>query len=113
MNTIYGHRQFNLFFKELFEMTDNGIKYKGKEYLWNDIKEIKRAPGSYAVNLLYPGIKIYLNDNKTIWINGRVFTKAGEKPHFNTLGMSFFTGESEAFLEFLELLEKKISKQIT
>jgi hypothetical protein len=105
MTTIYGHRQLNLFFKELFEMTDDGIKYKGKKYLWDDIQKVKRAPGSYAVNLCYPGAKIYLNDGKKIWINGRLFTKAGEKPHFKVL--AFFTGESETFSEFLELMKRK------
>jgi hypothetical protein len=110
MNTIYGHLQFNLFFKELFIMTDNGIQYKGKEYLWNDVQKIKRTIGSYAVNLCYPGAKIYLNDKKKIWINGRIFRKAGDKLHFKPSG--FLTGESKTFSEFIELMKQK-GKMIT
>jgi len=72
MTTTYGHRQLNLFFKALFEVTDNGIKYKGKEYSWGNIKKIEIT---HAVNLCYPRAKIYLNDGGKIWINGRVFTK--------------------------------------
>lgn len=108
MNIIYGHRHLNWFFKELFEMTDKGIKYKGKEYSWDNIQKIKRAPGSYSVNLCYPGAIIYLDDGRKIWINGRVFTRAGEKPKFKT--WSFISGESQAFLDFLELIEQKREK---
>jgi len=105
MNTIYGHRHLIWFFKELFEMTDRGIKYKGKEYSWDDIQKIKRAPGSYAINLCYPGAIIYLNDGKKIWLNGRVFTKAGEKPKFNI--WSFLSGESREFIELFEFIKQK------
>src|SRR4030042_4562572 len=107
MNTIYGHQHLSFFFKEIFECTDAGINYKGKEYSWNDIAQLKRSSGSYAINLCYPGAKIYLSDGRKIRINGRVFTKAGEKPRFKV--SSFISGESTAFVEFLDYIKGKIN----
>jgi hypothetical protein len=108
MNTIYGHQHLFFFFREIFECSDAGISYKGREYSWNDIARIKRCSGSYAANFCYPGVKIYFKDGRNLWINGRVFTKAGQRPKFKI--SSFISGESIAFIEFLEYMKRKTDK---
>jgi hypothetical protein len=62
-----------------------------------NIQKIKLAPGSFSVNLCYAGVIIYLDDRKKIWINGRVFTKAEEKPHLTAFFIKIPTRNLAAF----------------
>ena len=36
----YGHRQLNIFYVPLVEIFEDGFNYKGKKYLWSDVKDI-------------------------------------------------------------------------
>jgi hypothetical protein len=49
-----------------------------------------------------PKAKINLNDGKSISINGRCLEKSGVRPKINKI-----TGESDAFLELVDLFENK------
>ncbi len=109
----YGHLNFLSSFKKLFDLTENGIIYEGKEYKWTDIKKIDRSWGSLLMTLFMyarrcPGATIYLNDDTKIRMNGRVFTKKGEKPKFGAEG--FLTSESTAFIGVIDIIEKRIQK---
>jgi hypothetical protein len=104
MNTFYGHQHLIFFFIKRFECAEDGIIFRGKKYVWNDITKISRCSGSLSINLCYPGAEIHFNDGKKIRINGRVFTKKGERPKFNIF--SFVTGESKTFTEFLDEITK-------
>jgi hypothetical protein len=110
--TTYGHLHLNYFFVNVLELTDSGLIYKGKSYQWNDIVKIKRD--SIFLNLLmsgkYPRAAVILTDGSKIKINGRVFTRKGEKPNVGFAG--FFTQESKAFSEFISLIESKLHNRI-
>ncbi len=103
--TTYGHRQLSLFFFKLLDVSDDGFSYKGKTYGWNDIESVDVQRGSFALNALMfpagtPRAKVTLADGKVIQINGRALERADRKSRIDKL-----SGESDAFIEFLTLLE--------
>lgn len=105
--TTYGHRQLSFFFVKLLDVAEEGFSFKGKFYTWNDIKDIDVTRGSFALSALsFPGgtpkARIKLTDGKVIRINGRALERADTKPVIN-----IFSGESDAFLELINLLGNK------
>ncbi|MDA8428119.1 MAG: hypothetical protein M0T70_02580 [Geobacteraceae bacterium] len=109
---IYGHRQLSCFFVKVLDVTEDGFTFKEKFYTWNDIKVIDVTRGSFVLSaLVFPGgtprVKVKLADGKVININGRALERVDKKPKINK-----FSGESDAFLELISLLEKNTSPDI-
>jgi len=109
---IYGHRQLSYFFVKVLDVTEGGFTFKEKFYTWNDIKVIDVTRGSFVLSaLVFPGgtprARVKLADGKVININGRALERADKKPEINK-----FSGESDAFLELISLLEKNTSPDI-
>lgn len=109
---IYGHRQLSFFFVKVLDLTEDGFTFKEKFYTWNDIKVIDVTRGSFVLSaFVFPGgtprVRVKLADGKVININGRALERADKKPKINK-----FSGESDAFLELISLLEKNTSPDI-
>lgn len=109
---IYDHRQLSLFFVQILDVAGDGFIYEERFYSWNEIKEIDVTRGSFALSaMVFPGgtpkARIKLADGKIVKINGRALERADTKPTVN-----IFSGESDAFLELISLLEKMTSSDI-
>lgn len=101
------HRQISIFLTKVLEVTDKGFTFKGKTYQWSDVTGIELRRGSFILSAFMfpaanPKAKISLNDGKSILINGRCLEKSGVRPKINKL-----TGESDAFLELIDLFESR------
>jgi len=110
MTETYGHQHLGFLFRELLEVSDEGITYKGKNYKWDEITGMSRGFGSLLMTLFmygrrYEGITISLSDGQKIRINARIFTKAGKSPEFDVSG--FVTGESKAFSEVVTQISQR------
>jgi len=111
MIQTFGHIYLSIFFKKLFQLTEQGIIYNDVVYSWDQIQKIEKSFGSFLLNLFMysrgcPGATIYFDDGKKMRINARIFTKQSETPEFDISG--FFTSESKAFLQFFDFLDNKI-----
>lgn len=68
---VYGNRQLGLFFSPIVEIRTNGFIFKGKQYVWNDVKDIEILEGSgipmwgaptTALIRLRDGVRISIKD---------------------------------------------------
>ena len=98
---IYGHRHLGFFFRPVFEINEQGFRFGGLEYSWTAITrvEVRDSPFDPLVGYFvggYPWATVYLNDGKSIRLNGRALEKRGEKAR-----VGFFSSKSDAFRELI------------
>lgn len=103
----YGHKHFGLFYKRFLEVTDSGFKYRGKNYIWADIKSISRFE-SYLVTFFfyqwgYPLAIIYLSNKKKIYLYGRILQEEGKESEVN------FWVPTKSYNNLVSLIESKIN----
>lgn len=101
--SIYGHRQFSLFFFPLIETHESGFVFKDKRYGWNDVAGVEIwqedwPPVGMAVAEYVSRGRVTLKDGKNITINGRAFEKKGE---------TLRSGYLSAFDEVIDLFNSR------
>jgi len=98
---IYGHRHLGFFFRPVVEVNEQGLRFGGLEYSWSAITrvEVRDSPFDPLVGYFvggYPWATVYLNDGKSIRLNGRALEKRGEKAK-----VGFFSSKTNAFRELI------------
>lgn len=72
----FGHKHFGLFYKRLLEVNEDGFEFRGKNYLWTDIKRIASFDSFFYTLFFYqygyPLAVIYLNNGKKFYLQGRI-----------------------------------------
>jgi hypothetical protein len=97
----YGHRHLGFFFRPVVELNEQGLRFGGLEYSWSAITrvEVRESPFDPLVGYFvggHPWATVYLNDGKSIRLNGRALEKRGEKAK-----VGFFSSKSNAFRELI------------
>jgi hypothetical protein len=106
----FGHNHFGFFYKRIIEIDEGGIRYKNKDYTWNDIKKISRYE-SIASSLFfsmygYPLCIVKLKDGKKIYLQGRIMQEEGQNREFNLL---FAT---KAYCRLVSYIENKMKENV-
>jgi len=108
--TAYGHRHLGLWFSPKMTVSPLGIRYKDQLYAWADVKKLVETKGDmvYAVGYPFgkPSATIVFQNGKKLNLDGRSFMREG-----SVRKIKFFTGVSEDFEIFLDLVRRRMSDQ--
>jgi hypothetical protein len=100
--SVFGHRYLSLFFRPLVAVSTRGFRYKGRDYRWDDIRNVDVSDSPLKALAGYPAAipraTITLSDGNVIRLNGRVLEKQGVKPK-----VGFFSSKSDAFNELVQI----------
>lgn len=76
---VYGNRQLGLFFSPVVEIRTNGFIFKGKQYVWEDVRNIEILEGSGIPIWGSPNtVRVRLRDGARIDIKDVAFVKNDE-----------------------------------
>ena len=102
--SVYGHRILSMFFRPLIEVSNEGFRYKGREYAWREVRSIHVSDSPWNALAGYPAAipraTIFLADGAKIRLNGRALEKMGQKPL-----VGFSSSKSDAFDELIGIFK--------
>jgi hypothetical protein len=108
----FGHLCGGVWFRSLCIVRGDGITFRGKTYKWHEVRDVSVVSPLQPFLLAglpfgKPRATVKFSDGVSLKLDARTLSERGRKSR-----VRFWSGVSESYLDFLELLSEGVGKPI-